>query len=952
MTIERASHHRRSSKGMALLIVLVLLAGLWLLCLLLLSLTTTGSRSDRIRTDALQAELAALAGMEDVKRLLLDACKVDDFLVVQEKSEGVAHAPRLYLVRPELEGSDLIYRYHPMFSSHTAPTKKFRLSAPKYHQAHEPTGRWYAHPWSEPVRVDWLPLINEEGDLVARYGFWLEDLEGNVDPSLVSEGVNLQAMDHSPDQRQWQRLQRGKQLLVSPNSALAAAGFRPPLERLNGRLLDPWADFLERNTFIGLQAYEEQSLVPYLDGISNHVMGKPKRNLNRLLSIDRGDAIEDMADWIKRGLPEFEGRKGGFPEQYLQTLAANALDYADVDAQPMISPGCYRGIDGQPFISEVVLHLHYQGMVREEERWVMKWTFRLFAELWNMGSQAIENGQAQLSYEVNLRPTAVGLGAQGLPFDSPTLLEDDHQSTHTLKRHGSSYVTQPVKVSLRPDEYRFYEFARVDYRIDCIPQLDAEGQPLAEWFDLVEMEHEARGLSLIWNDREVERLARLHRDPHGLANFRTDRRRKTAKACIAGLNYGGYGSKINNLGDPRISHYLRVLAVGENAYPENLSPHRRNIRRRNIYDKDPSRHKTRHYGRVMPSQWPDGGHDSATGDFRVTTSDARFPTDPDWWPHTAVPLSRASDAPQQLSNRGVFDSATELGLVYDPLMWTPAYTELKDTPGSGKHDTDQLLGRLSIFQRPAMPLRRGRWPEVSWVSQPSMVYGGGHSLRIGRPEHQRFDRPGMRASHLLDLFHCGQPDSAYESERHGSTIRVHGRINLNTASRDVLRCLAYDALSGESISQVVDTAHDTAHAFGPQLQSWRPNRAELERHAKAVAEGIIRSRPFASLSELSHLRDEQGRSLFGDQEQLATDIHLQWSDRTSESLFGRMYCSSGLRSRHFRVWLVGQSLNSRGEVSAQCRRAVVVFVDPGQRGHLGQVMPEQQQVKILHRHDF
>ena len=194
--------------------------------------------------------------------------------------------------------------------------------------------------------------------------------------------------------------------------------------------------------------------------------------------------------------------------------------------------------------------------------------------------QPIEGGQARLTYEVNLKPTAVGVGGPGLPFDSSRILDDPEQSSHQLEGQGSRYFTPVVEVSLRPDEYRFHEFARVEYAIDCTPQLDASGQVVAEAFDLVELEHEARGLSLIWNGHEVERLSRIHRDPHGLANFRTDRRRKTAKACIPGLNYGGYASMINNPGDPRISHYLRHMPLGENAYPENVSPHRRNIRRR------------------------------------------------------------------------------------------------------------------------------------------------------------------------------------------------------------------------------------------------------------------------------------------------------------------------------------------------------------------------------------
>ena len=952
MRVEGMTLSGRSARGMALPLVLVLLAGLWILCLSLLSLTTVGGRSGHVRMEQLQAEMALQAGLQDVKHRLLDACSRDDFLVVQEHGLGLKDPARLFLVVPGLEGEQIRYRFQPLFSSLEGPMEKGRLEAPSF-EGGQPSAQWSTQPWLNPVEVDWLALSNEEGQKVGRYAFWVEDLEARLDPRFEVEGMSLQAADASEGDLQWQRLMQGRHLLVSPESSLVAAGLSAPLERMDGRLKNPWADFLERNAIVGLRSYEEQALVPYVEGVSPLVMGRPKRNLNALLAGDAAHAVEDMAMWMRMGLPEFEKRGGGFTENYLETLAANALDYADGDDGPRISPGRYRGIDGQPFVSEVVLHLHFQGLVREDDRWVLKWTFRLFAELWNMSSQPIEGGQARLSYEVNLRPTAVGLSGSTLSFDAPALLEDPNQSSHSLERQGSVYVTPMVEVNLKPDEYRFYEFARVDYRIDCDPQLDAAGNPLVEWFDLVELEHEARGLSLIWNGREVERLARIHRDPHGLANFRTDRRRKTAKACISGLNYGGYGAMINNPGDPRIAHYLRGLPIGENAYPENLSPHRRNIRRRNIYDKDPTAQKTRHYGRVMPSQWPDGGHDSITGDFRVTTSDARFPTDPDWWPHEAVPTPQPSHAPQRLSNRGSFMRVAELGHVFDPLMWTPAYPDLEGVPGSGSHDSDELNGRLSIWQRPAMPLRRGRWPEVSWASLPSQVHGGGNTLRIGRPEHTRFDYPGMRASHLLDLFHCGHPDADQEAKRSGPTIGVSGRVNLNTASREVLRCLVHDHLAEEdTVARVVDPAHDTRHAFGPQLERWQPDDEDLALQADAIADAIIRARPFVSVSELAHLRDASGRAVFGNAALLSRKVNLQWSDAAAEARFANLLQHGGVRSRNFRIWLVGQCLSPSGKITAQSKQVVTVFVDPGQRGKMGEILPEKQKVKVLHVRDF
>ncbi len=951
--------HRPESatRGLVLPIVLVLLAGLWLLCISLLSLLVPSQRGSEARSDRVQADLAVMAGLEHVNTRLLELCASDDFLVIRKEPASSAEAPMLYGVRPFLEAGNVRFKYLPLFSTQANFTETKQLTVPIHGfggQADD-GARLIAHPWLEAVELPWIAIRDKQGRMVARYAYWLEDLEGCIDPSLdavAMEGpIRLQAIDNSAGNVRSQELLDQRGLLLSPGSSLAVAGMVPPLKRwspdenamLAGRLVDPWAAFLESHAHVGIQAYEEQARVPFVCGLSPMVMGRPKHNLNEYLAMPSQDAVSAMANWMGKGLPDFAQRAGGFPEDYLQTLAANALDYADEDGEPRLLPGLYRGVDGQAFLSEVVLHLHFQGLVREQERWVLKWSLRLFAELWNMGSKPIEGARARLSYEVHLQPTSIGLSSSSLPFDASALLDDAQQSQHRLARVGERYFTPELRVSLRPDEYRFYEFAKVDYSIECQPQLDADGQPLAEWFDLVEPEAEARGLSLIWNGLEVERLPRLLRDPHGLANFRTDRRRKTAKACIPSLNYGGYGALINNPGDPRMSHYLRGLPLGENAYPENLSPHRRNIRRRNIYDLDPSPQKSRHYGRVMPSQWPDGGHDSPTGNFRVTTSDARLPTDPDFWPLSTVPTPLEAHAPQRLSNRGQFASACELGRVFDPLMWTPAYTNLHGQPGSGTADTAELIGRVSIWQRPAMPIRRGRWPGVSWGSLPSIVHGGGNSLRIGRPEHPRFDEPGMRASHLLDLFSTGPK-------------RIKGRINLNTAGREVLCCLAYGALAeDDAIAIRISEAHDTAYALAPPTQQWQATDGCLRRVAEHIADGIIRARPFVSTSQLTGIVDDRGIKLFGNPMLHEPDGGLQWSDEAAEELFARVHDQSGVRSRNFRVWLVGQCLQGSDEsltVTAQSKRVMSVFVDPGKRDANGQLIMQNQRVRVIHECEF
>ncbi|HEX5791076.1 MAG TPA: hypothetical protein VFY13_07965, partial [Luteolibacter sp.] len=396
--------------------------------------------------------------------------------------------------------------------------------------------------------------------------------------------------------------------------------------------------------------------------------------------------------------------------------------------------------------------------------------------------------------------------------------------------------------------------------------------------------------------------------------------------------------------------------VGENAYPDNVSPHRRNLRRSNVYDKDPSALKTRHYGRVLPSQWPDGGHDSPTGAFRVTSGVAALPTDQDKWPLAEVPEPSPGNAPQRISDLGRFYSATELGHLHDPIMWEPVYGDLEDSPGSGVRDTGILNGTLAFGARPTMPMDRMRWPLVSATSRPSRLHGGGNTLRIGRPEHPRFDRPGLRAVQWLDLFHAGVANSSDPERRQGPLQRIEGRINLNTASRDVLRCLAAGALRQDpEICRITGWNHDTTFSFAPRSEPLRPDDAARAVPSERIADAIIARRPLISPTQLATLADETGHPVFGGPDQPGLAGVIQMSDAAAEEAFARVYNNSTVRSRNFRIWLIGQTLGGRqgqAEVLAQVRRMITVFVDPGPRDAQGVALLTKPVIRILHVQEY
>jgi len=286
-----------------------------------------------------------------------------------------------------------------------------------------------------------------------------------------------------------------------------------------------------------------------------------------------------MARAIREALPDFDQRKGGFPEDYVKTLAANALDYADEDSTPRLKPHEYRGLDAFPLLSEIALQVGYLGMSGQNGRKIMTFRFKLFAELCNPTNQAV-TGAARLSYEVALPMDGIGSGVGGVPFDSPSLLDNPARATHDLTRIDGRYWSREIAVSLRPNQYQCYLFADVTYHLD----VGAAADPIPDDtpFSLNETRG-ASGLSLMWNGATVDRVASILRQAgliyskkNGVVTggFRVGTPDTITKAGVPGDMYSDYPNMYYNLGDPRITCYLRGAPLDENAYPENTSPNR------------------------------------------------------------------------------------------------------------------------------------------------------------------------------------------------------------------------------------------------------------------------------------------------------------------------------------------------------------------------------------------
>lgn len=975
--------------GFTLPAVLVVVAALLILAVGGLLITSVERDTARSFVDRQRAELAARAGLEGFRGILVREAANDDFIVIQSTlpAPSTSNAPHLFIARGEKDGDDFKFRYIPLFSALARPPES-EFKAPEIDEkitgGKDQYHNFSTLPWQEGVRATWLPVLDDKDRAVARYAYWVEDLQSRVDPAIAGNdkgesqtharvkwpfpapGLNdlpdaaaepslnqiatftLDPQATDSDQKYLGKtLFKKRKLLVSPDSVLAAAEFQPPLKRLADRSLDDDnANAVERGLVAGIQSYQERPIVPHASGIDSSVAGEPKLNLNKLLATAGDAAVDEMADFINKALPRFEGeRKGGFPDDYVKTVAANTLDYADEDNHPRLKTDQYRGIDGYPLVSEFLFMPRIEGVRVAGGRKYVDFSVTTYVELWNMTNVPVD-GSAEITYETRYF-------FQIPPDPNPYRLGDLSNAVSSNLSDQNGYKWFPkFRVELKPNEFRVFKCGTVYYSFnfetpseDVETTLNLTGEISAS---------SGAGYRMRWNDKMVDQSRGGLRRNDARLHYKSDPARLNAKnfpqqqvRCnVPGHSYRIGANALHNMGDPRMSNYI-LAAQDANAYPNNYSPNRRSIRL-DIYTPD----NKRVVGRALPSEWPDGGHDSPfgidtlhgllgmdantfDGDQRINPVDSRFFSQlPD------LGLGK-EEAPTRLSNSGRFYSVTELGRAYDPIMW-------------------QTLGGPNPTREPGQS-----WGNVNSNNSASANHGGGNTLRIGRPEHPKFDEPGLRASHLLDLFHTGISRSTDAKLREGPLVKINGHVNINTASKQALRQLVAGSLGQDpEIRSFTSGAHAGGSIKFPEIRKLSGDKVpDVTAIADRIANAIIRSRPFASTGELANTRESNGTRVFGNPDLFPGFNNsgypsLQWTDSAAEEAFARAHDASTVRSRNFRIWVIGQSLapttsaGSSPRVLAETRKAFTVFADPGERKPDGSPDPAKFHLKILHESDF
>jgi hypothetical protein len=394
------------------------------------------------------------------------------------------------------------------------------------------------------------------------------------------------------------------------------------------------------------------------------------------------------------------------------------------------------------------------------------------------------------------------------------------------------------------------------------------------------------------------------------------------------------GIFVNTTGDPRSAFYMPDMLTA-NAYDGNASLWGPTIRRRTV-------ESNMLYYATYPARWPDRGHNLNVQQGINAGSQKKEPFHRDIVSNLPrVEPWHSTLAPMRISNAGRYFSVTELGNIHDPIFWDPKPGRTRESGQLTDTKGDQTPWKV-FWDLGTKPDGSTEEPTVT----PDARITGGNTLRIGRPEHRLFRSQltggkrltrGMSASALVDLFHCGvstvgatqaisgsQGNATVSGEQAAENLRdltgplsqVNGHVNLNTASRHVLRSLVTGTLVADAGRK--DSSMTAWPAVRPPQN---PVLSSTSSQADRLVDAIVRGRPYVSAAAVGDKAVDvttvggqvQSKPAFGVDKNHAgwVDGQSEWNDAATEEVFARLYNSSTVRSRNFRIFVTGQAIRAR-----------------------------------------
>ncbi|MGJ8643674.1 MAG: hypothetical protein ACSHX9_09720 [Luteolibacter sp.] len=622
-------------RGLALPMTIIAIAALILLVIGLITVLTLERKTARSYSDAARADLAVESGLAVALGSLTEIAKLDDAIVFRiedpidpqiadtENERPLGYREQFFTYGAIYEDEN--WRGLPLFSGgleQSLGADKIDLSLlgtslDNYVEDAEELIEVTEYDQNIP-RAEWVEIPadpTEDEDYSMRYAYWVEDLSGRVDGRHVTtevrnQGISTAEMDAST--------------IIDPTASAGAfpnemdekreslrttSSLRLYLDEDEAKRIEPYIHYYDKD-----RDFIPQAVIP--QGFGYVDAGELAPDLNEFVA---AADVEGIADHIENNLPDFDDRKGGFPseENYLRTLAASMIDYADEDSSSTFDDG-YRGVDSYPFVNELFDRYEWTGGGTDD----VKVTVETYVELWNPSDKEVLGTMFFVNenrHQIRVPPSSA-------------------QKFSNSKNYIVRFVESPSgsfdRPAIPPNGFDVIYLGKKEYSFPS-----SSSFPPTE---LIFTTTTDSNYNLRWNGRTVDKARGGLQRTDGNLRFGNSNRKWKGNSSPA-LDYS-----IGQSGDPRASYYINQWVFANN-YDDNTNWGGRCLKR-GISNSN--------YNEVRLDEWGDKGSHSTPG--TKSPSDATRPTS------VSYPANQPTMAPASISNEGRYYSLAELGNIFDP----------------------------------------------------------------------------------------------------------------------------------------------------------------------------------------------------------------------------------------------------------------------------------------------
>lgn len=755
--------------------------------------------------------------------------------------------------------------------------------------------------------VAWIPIRQERrirpgsaattNVQVARMAFYVQDLQGLIDAERMG-GSNNRTTGTNPAEISLTNL-TGTALVTNASNFVSATNRRLYASVGMLRSTGGLATNDLRYVATGLRSWGWVS--NNADAFSNRIppgiqvaagrgyadAGRVKTDLNALVT-NSSAGVTDLTNLFANNLPNFGTRGGAMTTaNYLANLAANMVDFADIDTLPTYDTGsmppAWRGTEAIPWPNEVFTRFNLQSRTNAGANFEFKLGVQQSVEVWNLSSKEVSlpSGSLAISNNLNIQLQCSNWFGNLATVDSanPPILE----------------TTTNASITLPPNSYAVLSANPRIFTINVPTNLVPGTNPPTLTINRTQPSPNT-------NNRYVAFFSNVPVDASRggrLLGITTNMRVNDFHFICSAVGFGTSQTTNNyNLagGDPRAQLFVSQPTM---AITYNFST----PGGRNQYSGADGGAKI-----VDPRvNWPDGGHSLGNSGGDVVTSPSSANAN-NTLPQGLQRQGNINHWVQKSPDSGAFTNLADLGNIFDPIQW--------GDPNNPFHPRDSAA-----------------WMTLSASCTNFSGAGGRNTLRIGRPEHPRFaftnfggdtvPNMGMSAVALLDLLQISVGASGpTDPNRLTNAFAGGGKINLNTAPRPVLAALA----GGVALTN------------DPAITG-SPNSTNM---IQAFTQGVARFRqlyPFYSPAQLSFISTDYGvgawTNTWTNTAVFATNAGgglagvTAWNDAGREEWFSRIYGLSGVDSLNFRCYVVAQLTDASGNPrGAPYRKYYQIYTTP------------------------